>query len=196
MKEITVEELRVSRGGNAALWQWVDVRSENEYAAGHVPGAVNIPLEQIEGRLDDVSASGPVVLICKSGTRAGIAGGVLKQCRENVMVLNGGTEAWAKAGLPLVVNRATRWSLERQVRLAAGVIVLIGAALAMTVNFKWIYLSGFVGLGLTFAGLTDICAMGALLAKMPWNRARACALPAAKHEHAAEATVAGATAGR
>jgi len=187
MKEITVEELRASRTGNGQ-WQWVDVRSANEYAAGHVPGTVNVPLEQIEARLDDVSASEPVVLICKSGTRARIAGGVLKQCRENVMVLNGGTEAWAKAGLPLVVNRATRWSLERQVRLAAGLMALIGVVLAVTINFKWIYLSGFVGMGLTFAGLTDICAMGALLAKMPWNRPRVCALPAAKQENGTEAT--------
>jgi rhodanese-related sulfurtransferase len=196
MKEITVEELRASRAGNGAQWQWVDVRSGNEYAAGHVPGAVNIPLEQIEARLDDVSASEPVVLICRSGTRARIAGGVLKLCRENVMVLNGGTEAWAKAGLPLVLNRATRWSLERQVRLAAGLLVFAGTALAVIVNSNWIYLAGFVGLGLTFAGLTDICAMGALLAKMPWNRARACALPAANHENATEAKVAGAMARR
>ena len=189
MKEITVAELRTSRVGNGAQWQWVDVRSGNEYAAGHVPGAVNIPLEQIEARLDDVSASEPVVLICKSGTRARIAGGVLTLCRENVMVLNGGTEAWAKAGLPLVLNRATRWSLERQVRLAAGLLVFAGTALAVIVNSDWIYLAGFVGLGLTFAGLTDICAMGALLAKMPWNRAPVWSLPAAKHGNAPGPTV-------
>jgi rhodanese-related sulfurtransferase len=180
MNEITVEELRASRAGNAADWQWVDVRSGNEYAAGHVPGAVNIPLEQIEARLDDVSTKVPLVLICKSGTRARIAAGLLRQCRENVTVLSGGTEAWANAGLPLVVNRATRWSLDRQVRLAAGLIAMAGVVLAAMVNFRWMYLSGFVGLGLTFAGLTDICAMGALLAKMPWNRARICAVPAGK----------------
>jgi rhodanese-related sulfurtransferase len=196
MKEITVEEMKASRNGSGAGWQWLDVRSGSEFAAGHVPGAANIPLEELEARLDDVSAKVPVVLICKSGMRAGIAGGMLKQRRENVMVLNGGTEAWAKAGLPLVVNQGTRWSLERQVRLVAGLIMLVGVVLAITINFKWIYLSGFIGLGLTFAGLTDICAMGALLAKMPWNRARVCAVPAAKHEHATEATIAGGMVGR
>jgi rhodanese-related sulfurtransferase len=185
MKEITVEELQASWNASGAGWQWLDVRSGTEFAAGHVPGAANIPLEQLEARLDDVSANAPVVLICKSGMRARVADGMLKQSRENVMVLNGGTEAWAKAGLPLVVNQATRWSLERQVRLVAGLMVFAGAVLAMTINFKWIYLSGLVGLGLTFAGLTDLCAMGALLAKMPWNRDGVCALRV-KHENATE----------
>ena len=65
----------------------------------------------------------------------------------------------------------TRWSLERQVRLGAGLLVLAGAILALTVNPVWVLLCGFVGLGLTFAGLTDICAMGIILERMPWNKA-------------------------
>jgi Protein of unknown function (DUF2892) len=94
-------------------------------------------------------------------------------------VFDGGTTAWQNAGFPLVVNTMTRWALERQVRLIAGLLVLLGAVLALTVNPNWVYLSGLVGLGLTFAGLTDICAMASLLGRMPWNRPRRLATAAA-----------------
>ena len=152
--------------------QWVDVRSASEYAAGHVPGAINIPMEQIEARLGDLSPDCPIVLICQSGRRARLSAALLEPCRTDVTVLDGGTSAWVKAGFPVVVNAATRWALERQVRLVAGLLVVIGAVLALTVNPHWVYLSGFVGLGLVFAGLTNICAMASLLCKMPWNRSR------------------------
>jgi len=152
--------------------QLVDVRTASEYATGHVPCAVNIPLEQIEARLDDLDPRFPIVLICQSGGRARLAAALLEPCRADVTVLDGGTMAWQNAGFPLVVNTMTRWALERQVRLIAGLLVLLGAVLALTVNPHWAYLSGFVGLGLTFAGLTNICAMASLLCRMPWNRTR------------------------
>jgi rhodanese-related sulfurtransferase len=155
----------------------VDVRSPSEFAAGHLPGAVNIPMEQIEARLNDLRPDLPLVLICKSGKRARLVAGYLQPCRQDVAVLDGGTDAWGKAGLPLVVNVKTRWALERQVRLAAGLLVLTGAVLAVTANLHWLYLSGFIGLGLTFAGITDFCPMGVLLCKMPWNSARHCVIP-------------------
>lgn len=159
--------------------QWVDVRSSTEFAAGHVPGAVNIPMDQVEARLDDFHPNLPVVLICKSGTRARMVWALLQQCRPDVTVLDGGTDAWAKAGLPMVTNTKTRWALERQVRLAAGILVVSGVILAVMANAHWLYLSGVVGLGLTFAGLTDICPMGILLGKMPWNALKHCNRPAA-----------------
>jgi rhodanese-related sulfurtransferase len=181
MREIEVSQLStVCEQGGAA--QLVDVRSGGEFAAGHVPGAVNIPLEEIERRLGDLDAEQTLVLICKGGTRAGIAAEFLKDKRGDVAVLQGGTEAWAKAGLPLVVSAKSRWALERQVRLAAGLLVLISVVLSLTVYPSMLYLAGFVGLGLTGAGLTDFCPMAILLAKMPWNRASkgapvACSVP-------------------
>jgi rhodanese-related sulfurtransferase len=150
----------------------VDVRAASEYATGHVPGAINIPMEQIEGRLDDLSPHSPIVLICQSGRRARLTASLLEPLRADVTVLEGGTSAWVNAGFPVAVNAATRWALERQVRLAAGLLVSIGAVLALTVNPHWVYLAGFVGLGLAFAGLTNICALASLLCKMPWNRSR------------------------
>lgn len=178
MKAITARELAEQQ--SVALRQCVDVRSATEFAAGHVPGAINIPMEQVESRLDDFSTSLPIVLICKSGTRAALVWAKLSQCRQEVMVVEGGTTAWANAGLPLVVNTKTSWSLERQVRLIAGLIILLAAFLARVLDVRWVYLSAFVGFGLTFAGLSDICPMGILLGRMPWNTARGCKTTSAR----------------
>ena len=146
----------------------IDVRSAGEFAIGHIPGAINVPLEQVEARTADIG-EGPILMICEAGTRAAIAAGWLEG-RQKVSVLEGGTTAWRKAGLPLVACAPSRWALERQVRLAAGAIVLAATVLAVTVNPKWVYLAMFVGAGLTFAGVTNICGMAVLLARMPWNK--------------------------
>ncbi len=145
----------------------IDVRSAAEFSAGHIPAAVNVPMEQVELRMADIG-SGPVVLICEAGSRARIVAGWLENT-QTVSVLSGGTAAWRKAGLPLMTCAPCRWTLERQVRLAAGLIVLVATLLAVLVNLTWVYLAMFVGAGLTFAGATNICGMAVLLAKMPWN---------------------------
>ena len=154
--------------------QLVDVRSASEFASGHIPGAVNIPMDQIESRLDDLRPDTPLVLICQMGKRARMTASLLEPCRYQIVVLEGGTQAWIQAGFPVVSNLRTRWSLERQVRLGAGVLVLAGAVLAVMVNLRWLILSAFVGLGLTFAGFTDFCPMAVFLEKMPWNRRTHC----------------------
>jgi rhodanese-related sulfurtransferase len=168
---VTVSQLRNCPAISALL---VDVRSGSEFASGHIPGAVNIPMDEIEARLDDLDLNLQIVLICQSGKRARITAGLLAPCQREIVVLDGGTKAWIEAGLPVVASVRTRWSLERQVRLGAGLLALTGAVLALTVNLGWVYLCGFVGLGLTFAGLTDICAMGIILGKMPWNKQSQC----------------------
>lgn len=148
----------------------LDVRSATEYAIGHIPGAVNIPMEQVEVRIADVPPT-PLVLVCEGGKRAEIVAGWLGD-QSQLRVLEGGTRAWRNAGYPLVTSATCRWALERQVRLIAGVLVLAGTVLSVLVNPRWIYAAMFVGAGLTFAGVTNICGMGILLAKMPWNAAR------------------------
>jgi hypothetical protein len=80
-----------------------------------------------------------------------------------------------EANLPVTRCAVKVISLERQVRIAAGAIVLSGVLLACLVNFNFIWLSGFVGAGLIFAGITDFCGMGLLLAKMPWNKRKSLA---------------------
>jgi rhodanese-related sulfurtransferase len=154
----------------------VDVRSPSEYATGHIPGAVSMPMEQVQSRIPDLDSEGPVILVCQSGQRARMVAALLEPCGKNLLVLDGGTSAWTKAGLPTVVTSRTRWSLDRQIRLAAGLLVLTGVALALTTSFLWIYLAGFVGFGLTFAGLTNLCPMAVLLGLLPWNRSGGCVL--------------------
>ncbi len=163
---IPVAEFRKQAGGQAQL---IDVRSPSEFASGHIPSAINIPMDQIEARLDDLRSDAPLVLICQSGKRARMTAGLLEPCRRDIAVLEGGTNAWIREGLPTVTSVKTRWSLERQVRLGAGMLVLVGALLAFTVNANWLFLSAFVGLGLTFAGVTDVCPMAEILERMPWN---------------------------
>ena len=166
---VTVSELQAQLPSA----QLIDVRSPSEFASGHIPGAINIPMEQIESRLADLH-SGPVVLVCQMGKRALIAADLLEPCERQIAVLAGGTNAWINAGFPMVTNVKTRWSLERQTRLGAGLLVLTGAGLGLTVSMHWLFLCAFIGLGLTFAGLTDICPMGEILGRMPWNKTTHC----------------------
>ena len=142
---VTISQLR-SKSSPAQL---VDVRSASEFSSGHIPGAVNIPMDQIEARVDDLDHKLPIVLICQTGKRARMTAGLLEPCGRQVAVLDGGTKAWINAGLPVVASVRTRWSLERQVRLGAGLLVLTGVILALIVNQRWLFLCGFVGLGLT-----------------------------------------------
>ena len=88
---------------------------------------------------------------------------------EKVTNVEGGTSAWQSAGLPVIEGKR-RMSLERQVRIAAGSLVVIGAAIGQFVHPAGFGLSAFIGAGLVFAGVTDTCGMGMMIAKMPWNR--------------------------
>ena len=170
-KTITVQELRARLNTGEAI-QLIDVRSPGEYAAGHVPQAMNVPLEEVDHRIDDLQG-GQVAILCQAGTRAGIACGMLEGRHDGLLLVQGGTDAWIAEGGPIVATSGSRWSLERQVRLAAGVLVLTGAVLAVTVNPAWVYLPIFIGGGLTFAGITNLCPMAIGLAKLPWNQAKA-----------------------
>ena len=118
---IRSESLREGLSDRAPV-QALDVRSAAEFATGHVAGAVNIPMEQVESRMEDLPP-GPLVLICESGKRSEIVAGWLAGRRE-VALLEGGTRAWRNAGYPLVACAPCRWTLERQVRLIAGLVVL------------------------------------------------------------------------
>ena len=153
----------------------IDVRTPAEFVEIHVPFARNIPLDQLEpdalvaqrnGRLSE-----PLFVICHSGSRGRLACEKLKAAGLNAINIQGGTSAWDAAGLPVIRGRKTI-SLERQVRIAAGSLVLIGAVLGYFVHPYLIALAAFVGAGLVFSGVTDTCGMGMLLARMPWNQAR------------------------
>lgn len=149
----------------------LDVRSPAEFATSHIPGSYNVPLDLLREHRDELRhhLDDEVVLVCRSGARATQAETLLGATGlEHLHVLGGGITAWEKAGGALNRGRQT-WELERQVRLVAGTIVLSGV-LASTVApwAKWV--SAAVGAGLAFAALTNSCAMGMLLSRLPYNR--------------------------
>ncbi len=149
----------------------IDVRTPIEFAEVHAVGARNMPLSELDAA---AVGDGPVYVICKSGSRAARACEQLCKagCGE-VFNVEGGTDAWVSAGLP-VERKNVGLPLIRQVHLAAGSLVLAGVLLGLLVN-PWFYiLSGFVGAGLIFAGATGFCGMALLLAKMPWNQGKSC----------------------
>lgn len=146
----------------------IDVRTPAEFVEVHATYARNVPLD----RLDPKAFAGKacVFVICKSGGRGKMAcEKLLAAGIANVVNVEGGTSAWETAGLPVVRGRKAM-SIERQVRIAAGLLVVLGGVLALTVHPYFVVLSMFVGAGLAFAGITDSCAMGMLMAKMPWNQ--------------------------
>jgi rhodanese-related sulfurtransferase len=156
----------------------LDVRTPVEFAEIHVPQARNVPLNVIAPkalfRTGMLSKDEPVYLLCRSGTRAEMAAMKFSQAGfDNAVVVEGGTLAWKAAGLPLERGKVRVISLERQVRIAAGLLVLTGLLLAYFLNRWFIGLSAFVGAGLVFAGITDFCGMALLLAKLPWNKVSA-----------------------
>lgn len=153
--------------------QVIDVREYPEFAAGRIGCARLLPLAELEHRVHELDRSVPVVCVCRSGKRSAEAAAKLVALGfSNVGQLDGGITAWQQAGLPLTRDARVPWSLERQVRLAAGALILIG--LALSLKWPWaIALSWLVGGGLVFAALTDWCGMALLLAKAPWNKPQA-----------------------
>ena len=176
IKTMTPKELHdlVQSGTSVELF---DVRTPVEYREVHVSFARNVPLDQLEVTQLTTRRTGtdPLYVICRSGNRGKqacdkfVAAGY-----TNVVNVEGGTLAWDQAGLPVVRGKKAI-SLERQVRIAAGLLVLTGVALGFLVHPGFFGLSAFVGAGLTFAGITDTCGMGMILARMPWNQCGDCA---------------------
>ena len=150
----------------------IDVRTDAEYTQEHIPGSFHVPLDTIAEHKQALAKIGkPVTFVCRSGKRATEACEAVKSAGlKNAAILDGGMLAWTGASGNTV--KTTLWSLERQVRGAAGTLVVIGVVLATTMHPAWIALSGFVGAGLVFAAVTDTCGMAFILARMPWNRHR------------------------
>lgn len=155
----------------------IDVRTPAEFREVHLDGARNVPLDRLDpqalisGRAGRADA--PLYVICRSGSRGRQACEALdKAGLRHVFNVEGGTLACVDAGLPAVRGKKTI-SLERQVRICAGALVFSGAVLSWFVHPAWVALSGFVGAGLIFAGVTDTCGMAMVLARMPWNQVKA-----------------------
>lgn len=170
---ISPQELSRLQQGDAAL-DLMDVRTPVEFQELHVAFARNVPLDRLDPQAVQAArqerAGQPLYVICRSGNRSKQAcEKLLAAGLTQVVNVDGGTLACDTAGLPMTRGKKAI-SLERQVRMAAGTLVLIGSALGYFVHPYFIGLAAFVGAGLVFAGITDTCGMGMLLARMPWNQ--------------------------
>ncbi|NBM17281.1 rhodanese-like domain-containing protein [Streptomyces sp. GC420] len=163
----------------------IDVRTPGEYASGHLPGALNIPLDRIERALEDIrhaARRGDILVVCASGARSENACKVLAENGIATATLAGGTGAWAAEGHdlhhPEGASRAT-WAMERQVRLTAGSVVLLGLLLGFLVHPAFQLISAGIAAGLVFSAVTNTCGMAVMLSKLPHNRPRGADLDAA-----------------
>lgn len=182
-RTITVDELRGQlEKPNVRI---LDVRTPAEHAASHIPGSYNVPLAtlaehrtELARHLDGPAAhpldsrqpgQGDVVLVCRSGARATQAERALAAAgRSDLRILDGGMLAWEKADAPVNRGRQT-WDIERQVRLVAGSVVA-GSVVASQLSPRLKWIAAGLGTGLVTAAITNSCAMGAALSRMPWNR--------------------------
>lgn len=150
----------------------VDVREPDEHARERIPGAQSLPLSQLKDRRLTVTEGRPVLFHCRSGARtAGNADRLAEKAGNcEAFIVEGGLDAWKKAGLPVTMDRRQPLELMRQVQIAAGSMVVLGVVLGVAVSPLFFALSGFVGAGLVFAGVTGTCGLANALRLMPWNR--------------------------
>ena len=172
-KSINPRELqrRLAAGSPARL---LDVRTPGEHANAHVPGAKLIPLDELDAAAFYRERGGdctPVYVLCQSGGRARRAIEKLERVGvQGCVLVEGGTQAWIDAGLPVIHGESRVLPLMRQMQITAGFLSAVGAVLALTVNPRYAFIPLFIGCGLLFAGLTGFCGLALLLAKMPWNK--------------------------
>lgn len=162
--------------GAGDFHELLDVRTNPEYASAHVPGATSIPLNEllVEDYLARHKPGTPIFVLCHGGARATQAIEHFEHagCDDCVLV-EGGTQAWIDAGLPVHRGSGTPLPLMRQVQIVAGSLAAVGAILALKVHPWFAALPLLVGGGLVFAGISGTCGMALLLARMPWNRRQA-----------------------
>jgi len=169
---LTPEEFKNRLGLDPEL-ALIDVRSPAEYRGCHLAIATNAPLDTLDPDAIkdglDLAEGKPLYVVCQAGGRSRKACQLLHAAGISVVNVDGGTPACEKAGVGVTRGKQAM-SLERQVRIAAGSLVAVGTLLGVTVNPWLLVIPGFVGCGLVFAGVTDFCGMGMLIAKMPWSR--------------------------
>ncbi|MEM9026548.1 MAG: rhodanese-like domain-containing protein [Verrucomicrobiota bacterium] len=148
----------------------IDVRSPGEFRSEHILHSENVPLDSIEAADFNEIPAKRIVLICQSGVRSRKAGEHLPNSIESeVYSVEGGLNAWKAAGYPTAKGQGSI-SIERQVRIGAGALVALFSVLGLTLHTGFFAVPIFIGCGLVFAGITDICGMGLLLVRAPWNR--------------------------
>jgi rhodanese-related sulfurtransferase len=150
----------------------IDIREADEHARERIPGARHRALSRIDTESPAQAGDNVIVYHCRSGARTETNAARLAAAAPDceTYVLDGGLDAWKKAGLPVALDRSQPIDIMRQVQITAGALVLTGILLGAFVAPGFYALSGFVGAGLLIAGTTGFCSMAHLLARMPWNR--------------------------
>jgi len=168
IQKITPERAQQLLESGAVL---VDIRDKEENARERIPQAHNIPLGTLGPSASLMHGARAVIFHCKAGMRTDANAAKLSSATDcDTYILEGGLDAWKRAGLPVEIDRKQPLELMRQVQIAAGLLVLTGVVLGASVSQAFYVLAGFIGAGLTFSGVTGTCAMARLLRLMPWNR--------------------------
>jgi rhodanese-related sulfurtransferase len=153
----------------------VDVREPAEFAAAHIDGAALLPLSKFDpSQLPATAAPIKLIFQCRSGTRARQAAGRAAPMRSDLWVLDGGIEAWKQAGLPTIQASGgrLRGDIQRQTMLTIGALALTGTLLGAFLSPWFLIVPGFLGGGMIFAGVSGVCGLAMLIARMPWNQSK------------------------
>ena len=171
LPKISPQQAREMLSAGALL---IDIREADEYAREHVAGARHLPLSKLDAADLGGERATPIIFHCRSGART--AGNAPRLAAKSggacdAFIVDGGLDAWRKAGLPVVTDHRQPLELQRQVQIAAGSLAFFGTLLGLLVSPWFFAVPLFVGAGLTTAGVTGFCGMARLLVHMPWNRA-------------------------
>ncbi|MCU0315072.1 MAG: rhodanese-like domain-containing protein [Fimbriimonadaceae bacterium] len=168
-KDILPKELqkRIEAGEQIRI---VDVRSPMEYAGGHVPGALNVPLGTIGKQIEGIGDNETLVMVCQGGVRSDMACHKIQGSHPKLYNLTGGTSAWRAAGLEVERSPKAPGSLDRQAHLVAGLLLATSFVLHKTVHPDWILLVLLPTFGLMLDALTGFCPMRVILNQLPWNK--------------------------
>ena len=166
-----IDPQTVAAGLKSGKFHLIDIREADEFAREHIGGAVSIPLSQVEQADVKIEAGRTAVFHCKSGMRTEAnCARLASRINGYALLLDGGLDAWKKAGLPVRDNAKAPLPMNRQVQITAGTLVLAGVLVGGFIHPAGYALSGFIGAGLIFAGASGWCGMANVLAAMPWNR--------------------------
>lgn len=168
LKSLSPQDARALLAQGAKL---IDIRSADEHARECIQGATHVPMEHLDQQGLPADTQGTVIFHCRSGNRTRLNASRLAGCAQGeAYALEGGLDAWKKAGLPVQVDASAPLELQRQVQMVAGTLIVLGAVLGALASPWFHLLSAFVGGGLVFAGASGFCGMARLLMHMPWNR--------------------------
>ncbi|MFA4933014.1 MAG: rhodanese-like domain-containing protein [Candidatus Omnitrophota bacterium] len=170
LEMVTPKEANLLTGNDPQV-KFLDVRSVLEFNQAHIKDSINLPIDMLAAKVNELSqAKQAYIVLCRTGNRSPMAADMLIQSGIHpVKVMDGGMVRWQKERLP-VVRGEGGVSLERQVRVIAGSLVLSGILLSWFIHTWFIGISIFVCCGLIYAGLTDNCLMGMLLMNLPYNK--------------------------